>query len=278
MDVKRAPDDHEALRQIRRRLGNQVTHPRRRRRLSGWALGAALCFAAGFLGASVWAARVWVLHSPRFALRRIDFARTAHAPQADLRRAVQRHTGRNLFRLDLTRMERDLEGTRWVRKAVVKRIFPDGVLCAVHERTPAGLALLGDRVWLVDTEGVGINPYAGGDRAYSFPILVGADTRDRDHARRQIGRGVALVGFLQASQPDLLAEISEIDVGRDDRLDLRLEGGGPLVRLHPAEFGTNLDKYLAMREYLATGFGGGGTVDLRFRDRIALRPRVTREQ
>ena len=48
--------------------------------------------------------------------------------------------------------------------------------------------------------------------------------------------------------------------------------GGPVVRLHPEDFGVNLDRYLAMRDYLATHFGDGAYVDLRFRDRIAFRP------
>ncbi len=279
MDVKRVTDDDaEALRQIRRRLGNQMTHLRRRRRPGIWVVGGALCFLAGLAGAGVYAVRTVLLHSPRFELRRIEIGRTEHAPQGDLRRAMQRYAGRNLFRLDLARMERDLEGTRWVRRAVVKRVFPNGVFCAVEERTPAGLALLGDRVWLVDGEGVGINPYAGGDRRYSYPILVNAEARGRASARDRIARGVALVGWLQAEQPTLLADISEIDIGRDDRFEVRLDGGGPVVRLHPRDYGTNLERFLAMREYLATGFGGGGYVDLRFNDRIAFRPHVTREQ
>ncbi len=47
---------------------------------------------------------------------------------------------------------------------------------------------------------------------------------------------------------------------------------GPVVRINPRKFGTNLDRYLAMRDYLATHFGDGAYIDLRFRDRIAFRP------
>jgi cell division septal protein FtsQ len=279
VDVKRghAAADAQPLRTIRRRLGNQVTAPRRRRRPVLWILGAGLCFFAGLAGAGVYAVRTVLLHSPRFALRRIEIGPTDYAPQADLKRALQRYAGRNLFRLDLREMERALEETRWIKRAVVKRVLPNGVACALEERAPAGLALIGGRVWLVDDEGVGINPYAGGERRYSFPILVNAE-RPGGPARDRIARGVALVGWLRSEQPELLAGISEIDIGRDDRFDVRMDGGGPVVRLHPRDYGSNLDRYLAMREYLATDFGGGGYVDLRFRDRIAFRPHVTREQ
>jgi len=78
----------------------------------------------------------------------------------------------------------------------------------------------------------------------------------------------------QENQRDLAKNISEIDLSRDDRLELRLNQGGPSVRLNPSDFGANLDRYLTLRDYLATDFGDGAYVDLRFRDRIAFRPRV----
>jgi cell division septal protein FtsQ len=182
--------------------------------------------------------------------------------------------GRNLFRLDPVRLGSDLEARRWVKRAIVKRVLPDGVFCAIEERVPKGLALLRDRVWLVDDEGVAIDPHGGQTQGYSYPILVGIDDRNGGHGREQMKLGVSLVAFLQETHPDLLREISEVDLSRDDRLELRMNQRGPAVRLSPRDFGTNLDRYLTLRDYLATDFGDGAYVDLRFRDRIAFRPLV----
>lgn len=226
------------------------------------------------LGGAAFAAKHYLTHSARFRLRRIEFSETRYAPQADLRRAVARHLGRNLFRLDPARLGRDLEARRWVKRAVVKRVLPDGVFCAIEERVPKGLALLRDRVWLVDEEGIAIDPHGGRTQGYSWPILVGIDDRNEGRGRRQIARGVGLVTWLQEAHPGLVKEISEIDLSREDRLEARLNQGGPAVRLHPRDFGTNLARYLTLRDYLATDFGDGAYVDLRFRDRIAFRPLV----
>src|SRR3989442_10571037 len=48
----------------------------------------------------------------------------------------------------------------------------------------------------------------------------------------------------------------------------RSNQGGPVVRLNPRDCGANLDRYLTLRNFLATDFGGGAYVDLRFKDRI----------
>jgi cell division septal protein FtsQ len=247
---------------------------RKRRRGRGWTLLLALAAGLAFLAGSAYEARHYLTHSQRFRLRRIEFSETRYAPEGELRRALSRAMGRNLFRLDPARLSRDLEARRWVKRAVVKRLLPDGIFCAIDERAPAGLALLHDRVWLVDDDGIAIDPFGGQTKDYSWPILVGLDERNAARARAQTQLGVRLVAWLQENEPGLAKDISEIDLSHDDRLELRLNQGGPSVRLNPEDFGANLDRYLTLRDYLATDFGDGAYVDLRFRDRIAFRPRL----
>ncbi len=267
----RAGGDAEPLRILRRDRSAAV---RRRRRGRGGAALMALVLGTALLAGSAYGVRHYLTHSARFRLRRIEFSETRYAPEGELRRSLSRAMGRNLFRLDPARLSRDLEARRWVKRAVVKRVLPDGIFCTIEERVPGGLALLHDRVWLVDDQGVAIDPFGGQTKDYSWPILVGLDDRNTARAHAQMQRGVRLVAWLQENQQDLAKDISEIDLSHDDRLELRLNQGGPSVRLNPSDFGTNLDRYLTLRDYLATDFGDGAYVDLRFRDRIAFRPRV----
>ncbi len=261
---------------LRRDQSEQVRRSRRRRTLRRRLAVVAGLFTFGVVAGAVYAGRQYLTHSPRFALRRIDLSETRHAPAADLRRTLDRYRGRNLFALDLARMERELVACRWVKRAAIKRVLPDGLFCAVEERVPRGLALLRSRVFLIDEEGVVIDAYGEKTREYSFPIFTGIDEKDEGRAARQAARGVALLDDLETNHPGLASEISEIDVARDDRIELHMNEGGPVVRLNPADFGTNLDRYLAMRDYLTTNFGDAAYVDLRFRDRIAFQPAVAR--
>lgn len=268
----RRPAIPEPMPFLRRAQSEQVRRNRRGRALRRRLTALAALFGAGLLAGGAYAGRLYLTRSPRFALRRIELSPTRHALEADLRRVVERYRGRNLFVLDLPRIERDLAACRWVKRATAKRVLPDGVFCAVEERTPRGLALLRGRVWLVDADGTAIDVYGERTREYSFPIFTGIDERDPSRAAVQAARGAALLDDLDRTHPGLTPEISEIDLARDDRIDLHMNEGGPVVRLNPEAFGTNLDRYLALRDYLTTNFGDGDYVDLRFRDRIAFQP------
>jgi len=259
---------------LRRGQSERLRRGRRRRALRRAFFGALALVGCGVLLGAGYAGRHYAMNSPRFRLRWIGLTPTEHASAEDLRRAVDRYRGRNVFRLPLDRLESDLEQVRWVKDARVKRVLPDGVLCSIEERVPRALALIEGRVWLVDADAVAIDTYGEDTRTYSFPILTGVDISDPDRSKAQIGRGLALIAYLEEGHRGLLAEVSEIDLSRDDRLGVRLDGGGPEIRFNPTRFGTNLDNFLAMRDYLATHFGDGAYVDLRFRDRIALQPDV----
>jgi cell division protein FtsQ len=272
------PAPPRPLRFLRRDQHEQVRRNRRRRTLRSRLQLLGALFTLGLLLGGAYAGRHLLTHSPRFRLRRITFAGLHHASEAELGKALQRARGHNLFRLDLGRLERSAEACRWVKHAVLKRVLPDRLSCAVEERTPRALALLRGQVWLVDEDGTAIDRYGEETREYSFPILTGLDARNDDRAREQIVRGVRALQQLMAVHPGLGAGISEIDVAREDRIELRLNDGGPVVRLNPEEVSLNLDRYIAMRDYLTTHFGDGAYVDLRFHDRIAFQPSPSRSE
>ena len=224
------------------------------------------------VGAAGFAFRHWLTHSPRFGISSVAFTPTEHAATADLNRIANRILHRNIFRADLDTLARDLGQVRWVKRTVVKRVLPDRLFCALEERVPEGLALVKGRVSLIDVEGRPIDLYTAAKGALSKPIFTSLDTDHPDHARDQAGRGYALLEWLDDTHPRLASEISEIDLGRDDRIVLTMNDGGPPVRLNPDDPGANLDQWLDMRAWLAGHFGGGAYVDLRFKDRIAFRP------
>ncbi len=261
---------------LRRGQSERLRRSRRDRSARRTLFGMLFLVGAGMVLGAAYAGRHYALHSPRFRLRNYALAPTRHASQKELRAVLERHRGRNLFRVDIDRIARDMEAIRWVKSVRVKRVLPDRLLCAIEERQPRGLALLDGRVQIVDAEGAAIDTYGEETRMYSFPIFTGIDSADAGRTRVQVERGLALLEYMQRFHNGLVAEISEIDLSRDDRISLRLNGGGPVIRINPRDFGTNLDSYLTMRDYLGTHFGDGAYVDLRFPDRIAFRPETTR--
>jgi cell division septal protein FtsQ len=263
---------------LRRRQDERLRRSRRRRRTLRMLPAAGVLVLVALLGAALWGARWYLTHSPRFDIGRVALTPTDHASQADLRRIAERYRGRNIFTFDLARLENELEGVRWVRTAIVKRVLPDRLLCAIEESEPKGLALINNRVQLIDEDGAPIDLYGGAGTGTSLPIFTGLDAGSTARTRERVARGYDFLRWLAATHPGLGGEISEIDLSRDDRLTLTMNGGGPAVRLNPDDYGANLDRWLAMREWLATHFGDGAYVDLRFRDSIAFQPMPARRK
>lgn len=235
----------------------------------------AVCALAG-VGVLLFGARWFLLHSARFNIAKVAVSRTEHAPAAELKRLAERARGRNIFTFDLARLQNDLEKVRWVKSAVVRRVLPDRLMVAVEERAPRGLALVHGRVSLIDDDGAPIDLYTGGGEFGSYPIFTGIDDIRAGRAHDQVARGLDFLHFLEGTHPGLIAEISEIDLSKDDRIALTLNGGGPIVRVHPTDYGSNLDRWLEMRDWLQAHLGGGAYVDLRFHDRIAWQPITTK--
>ena len=232
----------------------------------------------GMLGGAAYTGRQYLTHSPHFDLTHVEIAPTRHAPRKELYRVVRRSVGKNVFRIDLGRIADDLERVPWVRSAAVKRILPDRIHCTIEERMPRGMARLDDRSWLVDEDGVAIDTLGEKTTMYSFPIFTGIDDANQERSKKQIRRGVALLRYLNDAAQGLTTQISQIDLRRDDRIGLHMADGGPEVRLNPVDFGSNLERYLTMRDYLATHFGDGAYVDLRFRDSISFQPAISRKR
>jgi len=263
---------------LRRSQDERLRRSRRRRRTLRLLPAAGILVVLAVLAGAGLGARWYLWHSPRFNITRVALTPTDHASQGDLRRIAERSRGHNIFTQDLARLEADLEQVHWVKGATVKRVLPDRILCAIEEFEPRGLALLKGRVVLIDENGTPIDVYLGSATGWSMPIFTGLDEIRTSHERQQVARGFDLLRWMGASHPGLAEEISEIDLAHDDRIALTMNSGGPQVRLSPDDYGANLDRWLAMREWLATHFGDGAYVDLRFRDRIAFQPMQTRRR
>ncbi|HYV85706.1 MAG TPA: FtsQ-type POTRA domain-containing protein [Patescibacteria group bacterium] len=263
---------------LRRSQDERLRRSRRRRRTLRLLPAAGLLAILAVVAGAGFGARWYLRHSPRFNVTRVALTPTDHASQGDLRRIAERARGHNIFTSDLARLEADLEQVRWVKSATVKRVLPDRILCAIEEYEPRGLALLKGRVQLIDENGTAIDVYGGSAGGWSMPIFTGLDEIRSSRERQQVARGFDLLRWVEASHPGLAEEISEIDLSHDDRIALTMNGGGPQVRLSPDDYGANLDRWLAMREWLATHFGDGAYVDLRFHDRIAFQPMQARRR
>ena len=183
---------------------------------AGMAVGLALLAA---VGAGTWA----LLGSSRFPVREAVLGAPArHTTQADVERALRAHLGRNFFALSPGDARAALEALPWVRRASVRRVWPDRLEVALEEHV--ALARWGD-AGLVSRLGERF-PAAAADAA-SLPLFVGPDGTEREMAAAYARFGAALA--------PLGARIERIVLTPRHAWQIRLDSGLHIVLGRDAE-------------------------------------------
>ena len=111
-------------------------------------------FAVAVLAALA-AAMNWVVHRPLFALRAVAIepargSELEYVSTSLLRSSVRQHLRGSFFTVDLEAVRGSFESVPWVRRATVRRVWPDRLQVTIEEHRP--MALWGDSR-LVNTHG-----------------------------------------------------------------------------------------------------------------------------
>lgn len=235
---------------------------RNRRRL---AIAAAVLL---ILAAAAFQARALLTRSELFRVRRIALQGRHLAPIETLNALLRPVLTRNIFRVDLEALRRDLDDDPWIESVRVRRKLPDTLYVTLRERTPVAVAAAGG-LHLVGADGVIIQPYDPEAYPGHFPVLDGAPAAGKERTRA-IRRGARLVLALGRRYPALLEEVDRIDVGHRDACDVHLGGSGTLLRLPPDGGLGTLPSWIRIRDRIEQEFPRPAQLDLRWKDQIAI--------
>lgn len=129
-----------APRTLRRGRAPQVAAPVQVPLDVHWMNAVTALLLAGLLVAALAAALLWLTRTPVFTLRAIDLAGDLQRNSVPTIRAnaAPRLAG-NFFSVDLRAAQAAFEAVPWVRRAVVKRVWPDRLLVVLEEHQAAAL-------------------------------------------------------------------------------------------------------------------------------------------
>jgi len=181
--------------------------------------------------------------------------------------------GESLMWTDLDAWRRRLLASPWVRDAALRRSLPSTVEVVVLERQPIGIGRLAGEMYLVDDRGVVIDQYGPLYADLDLPIIDGlsappgegmTDQRRAELAARVI---VALRG-----KPDIARRLSQVDVNDVHNASVILAGDPAVIELGEDRFLQRIQSYLELAPALRERVPDIDYVDLRFDDRIYVRP------
>ncbi|NDY42835.1 FtsQ-type POTRA domain-containing protein [Dissulfurirhabdus thermomarina] len=141
------------------------TAGRTARRLGAYGVLCAAVLAGLYLG---WTA---LGHWPALALKTVEVRGAHRVGRAEVIRLSGARPGMNLLALDPGAMARAVEAQPWIRRAAVRRVFPDRLVLTLEERTPVALVNL-DGIRLVDADGVVFKALEPGDPS-DLPLISG---------------------------------------------------------------------------------------------------------
>lgn len=233
------------------------------------ALGLALV--AGVAALSVLAR--WTLAQPVFGVTRIVVeGDTAHHSAVSLQANVASRISGNFFTMDLGQARSVFESVPWVRRATVRREFPNRLRVSIEEHRSMAF-------WGADTESRMINTHgeifeanAGEAESDDLPRLVGADSQSQ--TMLQMFRQVQL-----ALKP-YDAMVEQLNLSNQGAWSMQLDGGTEMeLGLGSQEqVLARLKKFLAthsqvLATYQRTGLDRVESVDLRHAQGYAIRVR-----
>jgi cell division protein FtsQ len=229
----------------------------------------AACLGAAGLGVR------WLLTSPRFAVATVEVRGTSRLDPAEVVAASRIRKGQNLWRLDARAAAAGVASLSAVRRAEIIRDFPNRVTIVVEERRPFTLVHAGRLHW-IDEEGVRV---ASEGRAVTvaLPVISGLTDEEIAAASRapseRVLTGVRLIRTLLRAGSPLVAQISEVDVGRADGPVLYTVDGIE-VRLGAEEWDSRIPRLAGVLAQVASSGQPVSAIDLRFRDQVVLKPAV----
>jgi cell division protein FtsQ len=216
-----------------------------------------------------------VLNAQALTITRISVSGNSRMSRGEVVALLDGLRGTNMVTADLESWRQKLLGSPWVAEAAIRRVLPGTVAVAISERQPMGIGRVGNDLYLIDDRGGIIDQFGPNYSEFDLPIIDGlaAPPRDNGPLIDEVRAGFAahVLASLQA-HPNPATRVSELDV-RDARdAVLLLKGDTTLVRLGNEQFAERLQSYLDLAPVLRERVAGIDYVDLRFDERVYVRP------
>jgi cell division protein FtsQ len=195
--------------------------------------------------------------------------------KSEVLRVLNGLRGESLVWTDLDEWRRRLMASPWVRDAALRRSLPSTVEVVIAEREPVGIGRLNGDMFLIDERGVVIDQYGPQYADLDLPIVdglapsaPGASTMT-DAVRADLA--ARLIAAIRA-KPDLARKLSQIDVSDVHNASVILSGDSAVIFVGDDQFVRRLQSYIELAPALRERVSNIDTVDLRFDNRIFVRP------
>jgi cell division protein FtsQ len=183
--------------------------------------------------------------------------------------------GESLFGTDLDVWRGRLMRSPWVRDAALRRSLPSTIEVVISERQPVGIGRLNGETYLMDERGVVIDQYGPQYGDLDLPIIDGLTALSADEgSATDMARADLAARLIAAvrSRPEMADKVSQIDVTDVHNASVILSGDAAVIYVGEDQFLQRLQSYVELAPTLRARVPDIDYVDLRFDERIYVRP------
>jgi cell division septal protein FtsQ len=218
---------------------------------------------------------VIVAHAHVLQVDRIVVHGNERLSKGDVLAVMSGLRGESLLWTDLDRWRKRLLASAWVQDAALRRSLPSTIDIVISERRAVAIGRINGDTFLIDERGVIIDQYGPQYADLDLPIVDGLSAAPSetgtltDAARADLAARV--IAALK-SKPAIAKRLSQIDVTDVHNATVILSGDTAAIQLGEDQFLPRLDSYLQMAAAVRDQVPDIDSVDLRFDDRIYVRP------
>lgn len=225
------------------------------------------------IGSGWWVQEV-MTSGETFAVARLRTIGNSRLSEGEVESLLDGLKGRNIVTTALEPWRQRLLSSPWVREASLRRALPATIEVRITERVPMAVARSGDSLLLIDEQGAIVDEFGPRYRSLDLPIVEGLMERDGKEAAADEAR-IALVSEALVSLRDarLLDRVSQLDVHDARNVAVMLMHDATRLLLGRERFGERVQAYLDMKDRLSRMVAQVESVDLRFENRVYVRPR-----
>ena len=220
----------------------------------------------------------FVLASDALTVTRITVQGNQRMSRGEVLGLLDGLSGTSIVLTDLESWRQRLLMSPWVADASIRRMFPGTLAVVIEERQPIGIGRIKGTLYLIDKTGTVIDEFGPNYADLDLPIVDGLSPKGEEDQPMDQARA-ALAGRLMselARRPKLAGQVSQIDVSDSRNAIVLLKGDTALLRVGDERFTERLQSYLDLMPALRERIPDIDYVDLRFDERVYVRPQSAR--
>ncbi|HEY7291267.1 MAG TPA: FtsQ-type POTRA domain-containing protein [Vicinamibacterales bacterium] len=217
-----------------------------------------------------------VAHAHMLRVEKISIRGNERLSRDEVMQTLQGMVGESLIWTDLDKWRQRLMKSSWVRDVAMRRSLPSTIDIVIAERVPVAIARARENeLYLMDERGVLIDRDGPQYVKFDLPMVDGLSvkwTNEGPVADEDRAELAARVIAALKTKPQLGGRLQQLDVSDEHNAAIILNDDPIVIQLGDDQFVQRLESYLGLAAALRERVADIDYVDLRFDDRIYVRP------